>query len=385
MNNRWFSFLPLVIFLALLAGVGYAIFSRGAPDVNSTLTPTEGKIPTIEVVDIISTATTTPLPATATPTNSPAPTPTLAPSTPTSAPTLAHTPIATATFTPSPTDTPAATQTPTVAPTPTLTPTPTATPPDAVVIAPELNLRAGPGILYDRVGLLKQGDILDVQGRITSNEWLEVISTTHTITGWVAAASNLVKINLDLTRVPIVEPPLPPPTSTPFPSPTPTVFLVTSPPILLDPQPGASQYRNRIELEWDWPGTLGPNDYFQVEIRNRYNATLSVIDEFVNPIDVAWVKDYFYRHDYVDEAYDREYTWRIIVVRYKAPEILLEEKDWAKLYPDIQVWNPPSIDKVEQISDPSEMRTLYVEPGDKPPPDREGDGVDGGGSGGGDD
>ncbi|MFQ5580721.1 MAG: hypothetical protein ACE5FZ_08915, partial [Nitrospiria bacterium] len=143
------------------------------------------------------------------------------------------------------------------------------------------------------------------------------------------------------------------------PAPTP-VLVVTDPPILIEPQPNASQYRNRVDLEWEWAGTLGPDDYFQVEIRNRYNAFNPQIDEFVDPIDVAWVKTSYYKYDRIDEAYDREYTWRIIVVRGVPPR----EKDWST--PEYQVWEPSP--QFERISQPSEMRTLYVEPGDEPVP-----------------
>jgi hypothetical protein len=163
------------------------------------------------------------------------------------------------------------------------------------------------------------------------------------------------------------------PTDTPIP-------IIRDAPILIDPQPGASQYRNRIDLEWSWVGVLGPDAYFQVEIRNRYNAFGNVIDESVSPIDVAWVKDKFYRYDRIDESYDREYTWRIIVVRGTPPR----EKDWSVDDPNLQVWEPPPENQVEQISLPSEMRTLYVEPGDEPPPPPDdGDGGGGGGDSGG--
>lgn len=147
-------------------------------------------------------------------------------------------------------------------------------------------------------------------------------------------------------------------------TPTSTATPVRDAPTLLDPQPYAAQYRNRIELEWDWIGTLGPDDYFQVEIRNRYNAANPVIDAAVRPIDVAWVKDKFYGHDYIDEAYDREYTWRVVVVRGIPPK----EKDWAATLPDLQVWEPAPEKEVQQVSDYSEMRTLFVEPGQEPPP-----------------
>lgn len=107
---------------------------------------------------------------------------------------------------------------PTDAPSPTPNPTPTATPPDAVVIAPELNLRAGPSIIYDRVGLLQQGDVLDVQGRIASNEWIQVQSYFNpAIQGWIVSGPEYVTINVDLNTIPILTPLPPPPTPTPTP------------------------------------------------------------------------------------------------------------------------------------------------------------------------
>lgn len=233
-------------------------------------------------------------------------------------------------------------------------PTPT---PEALVIVESLNLRSGPGTVYDPpIGVLHKGDILDVLGRIISNDWIQVLPANPDVVGWVRATPDLVQINVDLNTIPTIQPP-PTPTATPWP--TPTIPIITVAPTLVNPQPGASQFRNRIDLEWDWPGTLGPNDYFQVEIRNRFNAHLNVIDEFVSPIDVAWVKVKFYRYDRIEEAYDREFTWRIIVVRGIPPK----EKQWST--PEYQVWEPgPS----EQVSQPSEMRTLYVEETDGPPP-----------------
>lgn len=287
---------------------------------------------------------------------------------PTDTPTSTSMPTSTSTSlpllaqnTPIPTDIPPTltlTDTPTV-PTVTPSPIPATSIAQAVVLAKDLNLRAGPGTVYESIGVLHQGDALEIQGRLASNEWIQVIPVKATDTlGWVAARPEYVTINVDLATLKVI-------VSSPLLSTTPT--LVMPPPILIDPQPNASQYRNRIELEWDWPGILGPNDYFQVELRNRYNAFNSVIDETVSPIDVAWVKDKFYRYDAIDQAYDREYAWRIIVVRYLSPEESLKEKDWSVTLPQIQVWEPPTIDKIEWISQPSEMRRLFVEAGDAPP------------------
>jgi hypothetical protein len=260
------------------------------------------------------------------------------------------------------TPTPTPTKTATAMPSPTFTSTPT---PEAVVVwEGGLNLRSGPGIIYARLGSLHNGDLLDVQGRVTSNEWILVvpIGSTNVVSGWVSALPQYVQINIDLGGIPVVKVP---PTPTATPSPPPPIPVITAPPTLFEPLDKAGSYRNRLDLSWDWPGTLGPNDYFQVEIRNRYNAFSPVIDEFVPPIDVAWVKNKFYRYDMIEEAYDREYTWRITVVR----GMPAGEKQWST--PENRVWEPGSEcpgTQCEVISDPSEMRTLYVEPGDEPPP-----------------
>lgn len=142
--------------------------------------------------------------------------------TPTSSPTSTDTPTSppsTATPTPEPTWTP--TNTPIL---PTSTPAPTGTPmlPEAVVIAPNgLNLRSGPGSNYSIIGFLRNGDTLDVQGRITSNEWIQVLSLSFDTLGWVAAGSGYVTINVDLNTLPTVQPP---PTPTPIPT---TPILLT--------------------------------------------------------------------------------------------------------------------------------------------------------------
>jgi len=125
-------------------------------------------------------------------------------------------------------------------------------------------------------------------------------------------------------------------------------------PILLDPPPEARVNDVRPGLAWKWDGGLDPDEYFQVEIRNRSFATIPVIDEFVLPIDVAWVRVEYYQHSFEQLAYDPEFTWRVIVVK----GIPAREKDWSTA--ENQVWEPG--DNAQAISQPSEMRTLFVDP-----------------------
>ena len=78
---------------------------------------------------------------------------------------------------------------------------------------------------------------------------------------------------------------------------------------------------------------------------------------------MSWVKQPFYRYDQIDEAFDREYTWRIVVVKGTPGK----PKSWSTS--ENPVWDPGDI---TWQSDPSTMWTLYVEPGDGPPPNPDG-------------
>lgn len=86
----------------------------------------------------------------------------------------------------------------------------TATPaPDALVIVDSANLRAGPATLFDVLGVLHQGDPLQVLGRNRIGDWLHV-QTQKGQTGWVA--TSLVKLNLELDKIQVDKAiPTPPP------------------------------------------------------------------------------------------------------------------------------------------------------------------------------
>lgn len=367
MNHKSLAFLPLVIFLVLLAGVGYVMFSEVGTATGPTPTPPGEKTPATVVAAVSPTiSATTPL------VSSPSPTPTPVSPTPTDTPTLAPT----ATFTSSPTDTPTSTNTYTLTPTvthtptdtppPTLTPTLTATPvptptppPGAVVIAANgADLYFGPGTIYQKIGMLSKGEGLNVRGKFADDKWIEASSTTSNVAGWVQVDGSI-QLKIDLSTISPVEPPI---SSTPLP-----------PPILIAPEDKATGYQNRAGLSWDW-GPLGPNDYYRIEIWNYYNDCCefhrkddNTFAENVEPIDVAWIRDKNYLYDRVEQAYKLEYKWRVAVIRYIGTDPLVE-KDWARDDPKLQVWDPAPKEKFVLITWPSEMRMLYVVPGDEPPP-----------------
>ncbi len=118
--------------------------------------------------------------------------------TPTPTPTLTPIPVPNLIPTPTPTVTP----TPTPTATPTVTPTPTATPIPVLraggrarIAAETLNVRAGPGTNYDRVGVLFQGQevaILEGPQEADGYRWWKVRGPEG-LEGWVAQGTDEVE------------------------------------------------------------------------------------------------------------------------------------------------------------------------------------------------
>jgi hypothetical protein len=166
--------------------------------------------------------------------------------------------------------TPSIPLTDTVTPSPMPSDTPTPTPEAVVISATGLNLRSGPGTNYDPpIDYLSSGEILDVIGRIPSNEWVQVVpvSSTNTITGWVSASPKYVQLNVDLNTIPIVEPPPPPtPTSSPAEDIGETVYQYEYGPILDEPKPG-SVYSPGDIVRFTWERfNLKPGQYYSVRV-----------------------------------------------------------------------------------------------------------------------
>ncbi len=149
------------------------------------------------------------------------------PSTPTFTPTPSPTPTDTPTATPTaiPTkagDTPA----PPTQPPPTATPIPptaTPAPPEAVIVGQNVPIRAGPGLIYDELGLANQGETYPITGLSVTGDWLQIDYQGQP--GWVFLVQ--AEPQGDMEQVPVIEeiPPTPtftpaPPTATPTPPPT---------------------------------------------------------------------------------------------------------------------------------------------------------------------
>jgi hypothetical protein len=144
------------------------------------------------------------------------PTPTQPPTVP--SPEVTDTPIPsvtpTGTLPPSPMFTPSAT--PSASPSPTTTATPV---PACEVVNPRLNLRRGPGLVYPVISTLRQGEVVDPQGRTADASWLEVRAPSTTI-GWVSSSAQFIRCTLPLDQIPVESQIPPTPTFTPTPTPT---------------------------------------------------------------------------------------------------------------------------------------------------------------------
>lgn len=155
-----------------------------------------------------------------------APTPTPTPSPPrllvptaTPTPSPVPTPVPTPTWTPTPTETPEPTPTPEP-------PTPTPIPiPQARALEEQVNVRAGPGVTFPRIGQITRGEVYDVLATNPDRTWYRICCPADGAEGWVNAA--LVEITgptefLSVLDIPAPTPtPPPPPTDTPTPTPTP--------------------------------------------------------------------------------------------------------------------------------------------------------------------
>jgi len=247
-------------------------------------------------------------------------------------PSPSPTATATATFTPSPTATPLPTPTSTPIPTSTFTPTATPVPqPKAVVTSEALNLRAGPGTVYPKVGSLRKGDKLDVTARNPAGDWLKVVASNGT-KGWVFAQA--VKLNVSLSVIPVSV--KIPPTPTPLPpTATPTSALSFPAPVLLSPEDGKVFTGGTVELRWESVGPLAKNEWYVVSVRYPRGGVMQYKGKRTK--ETSWKlpwEEYYNKSDPPDHIY----YWDVVVAR----EVTIGGES-----------------KMEDISPKSETRTFY--------------------------
>ncbi len=115
--------------------------------------------------------------------------------------------------TPEPTDTsgPVATNTPRPSNTPRASDTPTVTPTQAVsgkVNKGNINLRSGPATYYDKVGLSKQGESIQVISRSEDSAWLRILNSEN-LDCWISADFVSIPVKVDTLPVEGNIPPVP--------------------------------------------------------------------------------------------------------------------------------------------------------------------------------
>jgi hypothetical protein len=102
-----------------------------------------------------------------------------------------------------------------------------ADPPKATVVARGLNIRSGPGVNYDRVGSVKQGDQLIILGQSNNCAWL-AIRTPQNLEGWVAGSPRFVTYTVTCAAIPVATPEA-------------TAIATTAPPQTKTPTPPAAE------------------------------------------------------------------------------------------------------------------------------------------------
>lgn len=88
---------------------------------------------------------------------------------------------------------------------------------DAVVVTAVANLRAGPGTFYPQLGSVADGSELDITGKSTDGQWVQVL-TRDGRAGWIALY--LIRLNIDITDIPVIAVSPATPTATPAPTST---------------------------------------------------------------------------------------------------------------------------------------------------------------------
>lgn len=184
---------------------------------------------------------------------------------------------------------------------------------------------------------------MDIQGRVTSNDWIQVIPASSDNLGWVSALPELVLVNVDFDNIPLVElppPPTPPATATPI------IPKQYSAPVLTGPDNGVGVVGEFPPLYWEWEGELKDDEFFEVRVWYEdlpYHAV------------VGWVKQPNFDYNISGERFGK-YFWTVIIVQGENER----RKDWT-----LQPWWPYPMwegELVKELSPESEPRFFFFTP-----------------------
>lgn len=91
----------------------------------------------------------------------------------------------------------------------------------ATVVTGQLNVRSGPGVTYNVLTSINQGNVVNLLGRNSDSTWA-YIQTATAVVGWVNASSDYITPSVAISSLPVVTPATATPISTVVPTNTPT-------------------------------------------------------------------------------------------------------------------------------------------------------------------
>jgi hypothetical protein len=154
-----------------------------------------------------------------------------------------------------------------------------------VLVNAPLNLRTGPGTVYDRISVLATGTVAPITGRTGDNSWYQI--RVGITTGWVSSAFVTLYGNCQNVGIPPI-PPTPTRVVTATPIPTNTLTLTAQPPTVTATAglpdlvvTNLSLVEPSLQLE---PGNAPTSGTFSVTITN---TGLSATTQFNNTITVT--------------------------------------------------------------------------------------------------
>jgi uncharacterized protein YraI len=220
--------------------------------------------------------------------------------------TVTPTSTPTKTLTPSPTNIPTWTpiETPTLTRIATSTPTPT---PYAVVLAEVLNVRSGPGIVYDVIGKLEEGSQIPIKAQTEEGTWYQIVTPRYR-RGWIYG--DLVKVIGYKNGIPVM-------TAVP---PTPDISPPTIPVLVYPPNGSTVPQNNNPKCDakgyhgiiwfFDWEDSYDPSGIWQYELYVMHRGAKG-------PLIHTYVTESEYTYDdssacgYIADKNLSNWTWKV--------------------------------------------------------------------------
>jgi len=129
-----------------------------------------------------------------------------------------------------------------------------------------LNVRSGPGVQYEIISTLAEGEQVTLLGRNDDASWL-YIQKSDGLEGWVSADYLIINSTIDVAALPVKEaPPLPTPAPTPTPAPVPTA----GPGPVIVPNPGGGFALGGQTQSFSAPGVMANAGMSWVKFQHKW-------------------------------------------------------------------------------------------------------------------